>query len=602
MAAPKNNVSYSTFSNDYRYSVVAECKLRMVGKFFKPKPKMTKIRVSFRAKVPLKGVVKMKSYDDLHVFLDFTNEEDYDSVLLKEKVVVAGALMEVSRWTPQFPDQVRETFGIMELDNTKRDEHIGSRNEYGTKKSEAVPENPHIQKDVLYISDSVDCVPEVTHSYSEDRIASHVNCETSEINSSMEISCTGFSGLSPAPNGIAGRISSVTYDSSSRCSTDLVPSVIMNRGPLRGTCLNHNNKKSYSRGWNYGSKLNSEAAEWQPCKALSQPLYALPIVEHHENQKSRPPMEVQYSTYTGYPTVTFSENHRKSLVPKYKLTLIGNFFHRRPKMKEIRVDFSAKNPLNGQVKIRACTCRQILLCFTNEEDYYTILYKKSLFVAGAVMLISWSPDFHHEVKQNIHLDFRCSDASPVNRDTDTSKLHPSIATQNMIARSPHVMDYSSSTCSAYSIPPVVTDGPYRVTSTNHKNKEIVVSHRERPSLELPNTSFPPRSPPRSIGSAIQSMSKLSISDSSKLTQKSVTSVNSAETDVLLNADPHKAIVPTVSVAGRLCPDPSTATDIYVLQSYPNGIVGSPIFGRNEQAGRGSTFPNPSRALDQHILA
>lgn len=69
----------------------------MVGKFFKRKPKMTAIRASFSAKYPLKGQVKVVSYDSLHVFLDFTNEDDYVAVLFKERIIVAGAQMEVFR-------------------------------------------------------------------------------------------------------------------------------------------------------------------------------------------------------------------------------------------------------------------------------------------------------------------------------------------------------------------------------------------------------------------------------------------------------------------------------------------------------------------------
>lgn len=72
-------------------------------------------------------------------------------------------------------------------------------------------------------------------------------------------------------------------------------------------------------------------------------------------------------------------------------------------MKEIRADFKAQNPLNGQVKIRNCSSRQVLILFTNEEDYYTVLYKKVFIVAGALMQISWSsPDFHHEVVSTLN--------------------------------------------------------------------------------------------------------------------------------------------------------------------------------------------------------
>ncbi|KAM3326696.1 hypothetical protein P3S67_001822 [Capsicum chacoense] len=667
--------------------------MRMVGKFcITPKPKMTKIPVSFKAKFPTKGVVMIRSYDALHVFLDFNNEEDYECLLMKGKVVVADAVMKVFKWTPQFHDhQFRKTFGVMEQDNTKGDEHIGSGNECGIKEAEALPENSLIQRDVSYISDSVDRVPEVTHSDSEDRVASPVNSETSERRSSVEISCSGFSGLSSARYGIAGRIPSVAFESSSMCSTDLVP--------FRGTCLNHNNQKSYSRQWNYGSKSISEAAGWA-CETLGQPLSSLPIVEHHENQKSRLPIEVQYSASMGYPTLAFPVNHCESLVPGYKRTLIENFSYRILKMKEIRIDFRAKNLLKGQVKIRHCTSRQILFLFTNEEDYYTILYNRAFILAGSLMQISWSsPDSHHKVNQNIHPDFRFSDANPVNWNTDTSKLHPSInglsAAQNIIARSPYdVMDYSSSMCSTYSVPPFVTDWPFGVTSLNNKNqqppssgwnhrskltsdisisceetrsnsqaivlsslvqqllkKEVVISYpsdlteadREKPSLEMPNVSFPTRSPPRSIGSVIQAMSKLkvlddpnsvnrSVSDSSKPTQQSATMVNSAETAVLLNADPHKGIKPkamekpsvqSVSITAKNFQShqvTAPATDekpqvpaISQCLSAPSVPPPSPllghsasiaalIFGRNEQAGRESTFPSPSKALDQHSLA
>lgn len=84
----------------------------------------------------------------------------------------------------------------------------------------------------------------------------------------------------------------------------------------------------------------------------------------------------------------------------------------------------------------------------------------------------------HIVPEVAHPDFRDNDASPVNCDTDTSKMHPSIgitccqlsgisAPQNMIdGTSPYVMNVNSSTCSTYTIPPVVTTG----LSSNHKDQ------------------------------------------------------------------------------------------------------------------------------------
>lgn len=59
---------------------------------------------------------------------------------------------------------------------------------------------------------------------------------------------------------------------------------------------------------------------------------------------------------------------------------------------------------------------------------------------------------------------------------------------------------------------------------------------------------------------------------------------------------------SVSVASRLCADRLTASGIYVPLSYPKGIVGSPSFGRNEQAVRGNTFPIPGQAVNRLNLA
>lgn len=93
-------------------------------------------------------------------------------------------------------------------------------------------------------------------------------------------------------------------------------------------------------------------------------------------------------------------------------------------------------------------------------------------------------------------------------------------------------------------------------------KEVIVSQQrkptepdsERPPLEKPHVISPPRSPSKGAVSTVQSKSDLKVSatsdpnsvkrsslDSPKLTHKSTTSANSAETAVLLKGDPHKGI-------------------------------------------------------------
>ncbi|GAV71203.1 MATH domain-containing protein [Cephalotus follicularis] len=119
-------------------------------------------------------------------------------------------------------------------------------------------------EDVSDASDSVDGVTEALPPDSEDRYVSPVNwdTDTSEVHPPMEAR-SGGSGLSSVPNGIAEKKSaSVMDDSSSTCSTDSVPSVVMN-GPYKWNSFsNYQNKKSPSRGKNHGSKVTSDANCW----------------------------------------------------------------------------------------------------------------------------------------------------------------------------------------------------------------------------------------------------------------------------------------------------------------------------------------------------
>ncbi|KAK7279202.1 hypothetical protein RJT34_24248 [Clitoria ternatea] len=86
------------------------------------------------------------------------------------------------------------------------------------------------------MSDSVDGVSGVIQPDSEDRDVSPVNWDTdaSEVHPPTEASSNGIGSLSSAQNGMAEkRSSSVMDDSSSTCSTDSLPSVVMN-DPCKG--------------------------------------------------------------------------------------------------------------------------------------------------------------------------------------------------------------------------------------------------------------------------------------------------------------------------------------------------------------------------------
>lgn len=116
--------------------------------------------------------------------------------------------------------------------------------------AQPVVEKPDILEDVSDASDSVDGAAEALQPDSEDRDASPVNwdTDTSEVHPPMEASSCGVSGLSSVPNGTAEkRSTSAMDDSSSTCSTDSVPSVVMNV-PYKGSSYsNYQYEKSPSR-------------------------------------------------------------------------------------------------------------------------------------------------------------------------------------------------------------------------------------------------------------------------------------------------------------------------------------------------------------------
>ncbi|KAM3236174.1 hypothetical protein P3L10_016211 [Capsicum annuum] len=79
-----------------------ECKRNLVGKFIRTRPQIEKIRSKFAEKVPLKGNVKIGVYDFRTVFLDFTDEEDFNSVWFKRSIEIEGQVMWLEKWTPDF--------------------------------------------------------------------------------------------------------------------------------------------------------------------------------------------------------------------------------------------------------------------------------------------------------------------------------------------------------------------------------------------------------------------------------------------------------------------------------------------------------------------
>ncbi|KAM7279184.1 hypothetical protein ACFE04_006318 [Oxalis oulophora] len=117
------------------------------------------------------------------------------------------------------------------------------------------------------LSDSMNGVAEALSPDSEDRDVNPINSDTdaSEIHLATELSGSGVSGPSSIANGLAERKGGphLMDDSSSTCSTDSVPSVVLN-GPYKGnsSSSNHQNKISSNRGKNQRSKVSSDATSW----------------------------------------------------------------------------------------------------------------------------------------------------------------------------------------------------------------------------------------------------------------------------------------------------------------------------------------------------
>ncbi|CAL5208066.1 unnamed protein product [Lathyrus oleraceus] len=114
------------------------------------------------------------------------------------------------------------------------------------------------------MSDSVIGVDEVPQPDSEERDASPVNWDTdaSEVHPSTEASSNGIGGLARVQNGLTEkRSSSVMDDSSSTCSTDSLPSVVMNDPHKGNSFSSYKVQKSPSKGKNR-LKASCDGSNW----------------------------------------------------------------------------------------------------------------------------------------------------------------------------------------------------------------------------------------------------------------------------------------------------------------------------------------------------
>ncbi|KAH0676148.1 hypothetical protein KY285_023949 [Solanum tuberosum] len=79
-----------------------DCRRTIVGNFLKPRPQIDKIRSKFKELVALKGSVKFGVYDNSNVFIDCSNDEDFQNVWYRRMIEIEGLQMWMQKWTPNF--------------------------------------------------------------------------------------------------------------------------------------------------------------------------------------------------------------------------------------------------------------------------------------------------------------------------------------------------------------------------------------------------------------------------------------------------------------------------------------------------------------------
>ncbi|KAK9672820.1 hypothetical protein RND81_12G127000 [Saponaria officinalis] len=123
--------------------------------------------------------------------------------------------------------------------------------------SQTMIEKDDALEDVSDLSDVTESAVGILQPDPEDRNVGPVNwdVDTSEIHPPAEVSGSEISSISTVQNGrVDRRSSSVMDDSSSTCSTDSAPSVVMNGSYRSNSFTNYKNQKSPTRGKNHRGK------------------------------------------------------------------------------------------------------------------------------------------------------------------------------------------------------------------------------------------------------------------------------------------------------------------------------------------------------------
>lgn len=77
-------------AEDYYEIMAEECKYTLVGIFLKPHHQINRIRSQFKARIKIKGSIKIGVYDNYNIFIDLVNKEDYQNVWFKIVIKIKG--------------------------------------------------------------------------------------------------------------------------------------------------------------------------------------------------------------------------------------------------------------------------------------------------------------------------------------------------------------------------------------------------------------------------------------------------------------------------------------------------------------------------------
>lgn len=116
--APLVNIEYGTHlgklaiffsAQDYFINLAQECRFTIIGKFYRNKPTMEEIRKVFVRQFHLTSLLKIAYFDPKHVYIDFTNEVEYNHILFKEYVDIGESPMKILKWTADFKPEEETT-------------------------------------------------------------------------------------------------------------------------------------------------------------------------------------------------------------------------------------------------------------------------------------------------------------------------------------------------------------------------------------------------------------------------------------------------------------------------------------------------------------